>query len=171
MPNATPAVDVLERGGIPGRLPDTFDPIEPIVSEHEVWLGRTLDRSEVGESLPVTRPRRIRRIAIFMLLISIIVGALYGTGIYVRGTGLWSAVWGSFHSQTATANTDVNLRSEPNPGSDAIGIVTKNSKVRIVNSQNNWYQVDVVEQGRDRTGGPNATRGWLNGRYIDLDNN
>ena len=65
---------------------------------------------------------------------------------------------------------DVNLRMEPNANSDAIGIVTKNSKVRIVNSQNNWYQVDVVQQGRDRTGGPNATRGWLNGRYIDLDN-
>jgi len=42
--------------------------------------------------------------------------------------------------------------------------------VRIVNSQNNWYQVDVIEQGRNRNSpAPAATRGWLNGKYLDLD--
>ena len=52
-----------------------------------------------------------------------------------------------------------------------IGLVTKNSKVRLVDSENNWYQVDVVEQGRVRPSQVNATRGWLNGRYLDLDEN
>jgi hypothetical protein len=42
--------------------------------------------------------------------------------------------------------------------------------VRIVNTQNNWYQVDVIEQGRSRPSQVNATRGWLNGKYLDLDN-
>jgi uncharacterized protein YgiM (DUF1202 family) len=104
-----------------------------------------------------------------MVLIALFGGALYGTGIYIRGTSLWASAWNPFHNQTATANSDVNLRTEPNSTSDAIGVVTKNSKVRIVNSQNNWYQVDVIQQGRDRTGGLNATRGWLNGKYVDLD--
>jgi hypothetical protein len=33
---------------------------------------------------------------------------------------------------------------------DPIGLVTRNSRLRIVKMQNNWYQVDVIEQGRAR---------------------
>jgi hypothetical protein len=106
-----------------------------------------------------------------MLLIALFGGGLYATGVYIRGTSAWAAVWNPFHKQTGTANTDVNLRAEPNATSDVIGLATKNSKVRIVNSQNNWYQVDIIQQGRDRSGGPDATRGWLNGRFIDVDEN
>jgi hypothetical protein len=106
-----------------------------------------------------------------MLAIVLFGGALYATGLYVRNSNVWGSIWNSSHAQTAVANTDINLRAEPNATSDAIGLVTKNSKVRIVNSQNNWYQVDIIQQGRDRAGGPTATRGWLNGRYIDLDDN
>jgi hypothetical protein len=40
--------------------------------------------------------------------------------------------------------------------------------VRIVKEQNNWYQVEVIEQGR-QTEDAATTRGWLNGRYIDID--
>ena len=105
-----------------------------------------------------------------MFLIAIFGAGLYVTGSYLRSSSLWGTIWGQLRTQTATANTDVNLRAEPNPNSDAIGLVTKNSKVRIVNYQNNWYQVDIIQQGRDRSGGPTATRGWLNGKYIDLDN-
>jgi len=113
----------------------------------------------------------MRRIAAFMLFIALFGGGLYAAGSYLRSSNLWASVWHSRANQTATANTDINLRAEPNANSDAIGLVTKNSKLRIVNSQNNWYQVDIIEQGRDRTGGPSANRGWLNGRYIDLDDN
>jgi serine/threonine protein kinase len=120
---------------------------------------------------PIKRPRRFRRLVAFMLAIAIFGGALYATGLYVRNTNVWASIWNSTHAQTAVANTDINLRAEPNATSDAIGLVTKNSKVRIVNSQNNWYQVDIIQQGRDRAAGPSATRGWLNGRYIDLDDN
>jgi hypothetical protein len=41
--------------------------------------------------------------------------------------------------------------------------------VRIVNSRDNWYQVDVIEQGRARNAAVTATRGWLNGKYLDID--
>ena len=53
--------------------------------------------------------------------------------------------------------------------SDPIGVVTKNSRVRIVKTQNNWYQVDVIEQGRDRGTPLTTNRGWLNKKYVDLD--
>ena len=73
--------------------------------------------------------------------------------------------------QTATANTDIYLRPNPNTDNDPIGLVTKNSKVKIVTAKDNWYQVDVVEQGRARQGANNVSRGWLNGKYIDIDQN
>jgi len=149
-------------------LPETFDPLES--GPTKIESSDPVFEPTVDDHVPIKKRSRVRRIAMFMMLIAIFGGALYGTGVYIRRTSLWTSTWNPFHSQTATANADVNLRTEPNANSDAIGVVTKNSKVRIVNSQNNWYQVDVVEQGRDRTGGPNATRGWLNGRYIDLDN-
>jgi serine/threonine protein kinase len=133
---------------------------------HETFI----DHSEYKDE-PIRRPRRFRKVAAFIIAIALFGGALYATGFYLRSTNAWSSIWGQMHAQTATANTDINLRSEPNATSDAIGLVTKNSKVRIVNSQNNWYQVDIIQQGRERSGGPTATRGWLNGRYIDIDDN
>ena len=85
------------------------------------------------------------------------------------GSGILPEFRNPFRTQTAVANTDIYLRPLPNTDNDPIGLVTKNSKVRIVNSQNNWYQVDVIEQRSDPPVRLNATRGWLNGKYIDID--
>jgi uncharacterized protein YgiM (DUF1202 family) len=74
-----------------------------------------------------------------------------------------------FTEQTGKANTDINLRPAPNANNDPIGLVTKNSRVRIVKTQNNWYQVDVLEQGREQSEPLSTNRGWINGRYVDLD--
>ena len=70
------------------------------------------------------------------------------THAYLRNAGILPDIASMFRSQTGRANTDINLRPSPNVNNDPIGLVTKNSKVRIVKSQNNWYQVDVIEQGR-----------------------
>jgi uncharacterized protein YgiM (DUF1202 family) len=96
------------------------------------------------------------------------VGALYATSVYLRGVSVPS-ISGVFADKTGRANTDINLRPAPNANNDPIGLVTKDSKLRIVKTQNNWYQVDVLEQGRDREPPLATTRGWLNGRYVDLD--
>jgi serine/threonine protein kinase len=165
------AVDTVTTRVTPTRLPDTFDQpeVETAVNVLYPEAGAELPLNE--KLTPIKRPGRLRRVVVFMILILMFGGGLYGAGLYLRNSNLLSSIWRSVRSQTATANTDINLRSEPNASSDAIGLVTKNSKVRIVNSQNNWYQVDIIQQGRERTGGPNATRGWLNGKYIDLDDN
>jgi hypothetical protein len=83
--------------------------------------------------------------------------------------GEFSADIESICSKDGKANTDINLRPEPNANNDPIGLVTKDSKVRIIKIQNNWYQVDVLEQGRDRDPPLSTNRGWLNGKYVDLD--
>jgi serine/threonine protein kinase len=119
-----------------------------------------------------TKKRRtLRRLATFVVIIGIFTGILYGTATYMRGRGLIPDISNPFSAKTAVAKTDIYLRSGPDASNDQIGLVTKNSKVRIVKEQNNWYQVDVVEQGRTRTGDANATRGWLNGKYLDISQN
>jgi serine/threonine protein kinase len=115
-----------------------------------------------------SRPRKFAVFAVFLVLFTSI---LYGTASYMRGRGVLPQIHNPFKTKTAVASTDIYLRPGPNTDDDPIGLVTKNSKVRIVNSQNNWYQVDVVEQGRAQASQPNATRGWLNGKYIDIDDN
>jgi serine/threonine protein kinase len=115
------------------------------------------------------RKRSFRRLAAFALILIIFAGALYGTAVFLRGSGLALDFTGIFGTgQVGVANTDVNLRPGPSADNEPIGLVTKNSKVRIVKTQNNWYQVDVIEQGRDRPGQEPTPRGWLNGRYVDL---
>jgi hypothetical protein len=121
------------------------------------------------EQMPMKKKRRVfRKMAAFVVVIGLFAGILFGTHAYLRNTGAWPNISNPFKAQTAIANTDIYLRPSPSTNNDPIGLVTKNSKVRIVKTQNNWYEVDVVEQGRERNDQPSATHGWLNGKYLDL---
>ena len=137
-------------------------------------LDRALGAApSVEASQPISRPTKkrkpLRRAATFIVFIAAFAGLLYGTHSYLTSTGIIPEIHNPFSQQTATANTDIYLRPSPSTNNDPIGLVTKNSKVRIVNSQNNWYQVDVIEQGRPRANQASVTRGWLNGKYLDID--
>src|SRR5688572_10359246 len=112
----------------------------------------------------------VRSLVTIGIFFAILGGLMYGAVYYVTTHPLYQEITSIFgESKTGRANRDVNLRPEPNPNNDAIGVVTKNSRLRIVKTQNNWYQVDVLEQGRDRGEPLATTRGWLHGRYVDLD--
>jgi len=111
----------------------------------------------------------LAKIAAFMVFIGLFGGLLYGTHAYLKNVGFLPGAGTQNKTQTATANTDIYLRPTPNVSNDPLGVVTKNSKVRIVNSQNNWYQVEVIEQGRATANQANLGRGWLNGKYLDID--
>jgi uncharacterized protein YgiM (DUF1202 family) len=106
------------------------------------------------------------------VLVLAFTGLLYGTATFVRNRMALPGTTTSARNTTGVASTDVYLRPSPNTDNDPIGLVTKNSKVKIVNSQNNWYQVDVVQQGRENAQSPGtAKRGWLNGKYLNFDAN
>ncbi len=143
---------------------------KPITITAEVPIaGKPVPITAESPIVAKTKKRRtLRRLATFVVIIGIFTGILYGTATYMRGRGLIPEVKNPFKTQTAVAKTDIYLRSGPDANNDQIGLVTKNSKVRIVKEQNNWYQVDVVEQGRARTGEATVTRGWLNGKYLDI---
>jgi serine/threonine protein kinase len=119
---------------------------------------------------PKKKSKFLRRFMVFAIFLTIFAGILFGTHAYMRNAGILPEFKNPFKTQTAVATTDIFLRSQASADSQSIGYVTKNSKVKIVNSQNNWYQVDILEQGR-KWPGQTANRGWLNGKYLDIDGN
>jgi hypothetical protein len=64
--------------------------------------------------------------------------------------------------------TDVNLRPEPNTNNDPVGMAEQGSRVRVLNVNNNWYEIQVIEHGRDKINSDSLDRGWIHRRFIDL---
>jgi serine/threonine protein kinase len=141
---------------------------QPVVARTSPYIDRQTRETKAVAYPQQKKRRRMRRFIAFAICIAIFTGILYGTASYMRGK-LTLPIFAK--TQTATANTDIYLRPDPSTNNDPIGLVTKGSKVKIVTSNGNWYQVDITEQGRARPGANNATRGWLNGKYIDIDQN
>lgn len=151
------------------RLPRT--PAVPPDLRVRVPEPVTIAEAENGGELAPKRMkrRRVLRWALLAAVLLVFAGGLYMTALYFRNSGLISDFIKPFSSKTGTANTDINLRPEPSADNSPIGLVTKNSKVRIIKVQNNWYQVDVLQQGRDPGQPLDSDRGWLYGKYVDID--
>ncbi|CAN5187312.1 hypothetical protein BH20ACI1_BH20ACI1_17340 [soil metagenome] len=112
-----------------------------------------------------------RRLTIFAIFIGLFAGILYGTHNYLRGRGVLPEIRNPFgRQQIGTANTDVNLRSSGSNEGDKIGLIPKDSRVRIVGSQDNWYEVDIIQYGRPKENPDFADHGWIYGKYVDVDN-
>lgn len=120
------------------------------------------------------KPKRkksfLRRFAVFLIVISVFTGILYGTHSYLRGKGILPEIKNPFNTPTGVATSDVNLRIAGDAESQKVGLVPKNSRVRIVNSKDNWYEVDITEFSRPKESPSDAEHGWVNKRYIDVDN-
>lgn len=117
------------------------------------------------------KPKRkrsfLRRFAIFIIFIATFAGILFATHNYLRGRGFLPSISNGFKQQTGTANGSVNLRSTPNTNYAPIGVVTKNSRLKIVNSSDGWYEIDIIEQGDPKVIS-DAKHGWVSGKYVDV---
>ena len=111
--------------------------------------------------------RRLSMGAGFVLLFGLFVVSLYATYNYLLTNGF--SVFGTQVSRNVgTATTNINLRPAPTTANRPIGIVTKNSRVEVVNKENNWYQIVIIEHGRT-VDADAPDRGWAYGRFIKLD--
>ena len=122
----------------------------------------------ISQPKPKRKRSFFRRLAIFVIFIATFAGILFATHNYLRGRGILPEISNPFKQQTGIANNDVNLRSAPSNKNDPIGLVTKDSRVRIVSSQDNWYEVDIIEHGRPKLKPEYAEHGWVSRRYIDV---
>jgi serine/threonine protein kinase len=129
----------------------------------------------VAEEAPQPKPRRKRsfltRFATFVLILAAFAGVLYATHYYLRSRGILPDIKSLFIKPTGVATIDVNLRAEGDADSQKIGLVPKNSRIRIVNSKDNWYEIDIIEFSRPKDSPADAEHGWVNKKYVDLDGN
>jgi hypothetical protein len=126
-----------------------------------------ISETEVSQEPPVivykpTKRRKTfpRRIAAFVIFIGVFAGILYATHNYLRGRGILPENSNPFSRQQAIALTDINLRSEPNTNKQAIGLVTKNSRLQIISVNENWCEIAIIEHGRPKQDDW-AERGWV----------
>lgn len=147
---------------------ETYWPNQNDLGERRTPIEINFGDDEVNDK----KPKRfgLRGALTYVVLLAVFAGVLYGTSVYLRNLGILPGISDIVsNAKMGTANTDINLRPAPSANNAPIGLVTKNSRVRIVKIQDNWYQVDVIEQGRERNQPLAASRGWLSGRYVDLD--
>jgi len=118
----------------------------------------------IYQAPPRPRSSFLRRSLVFLTIIGLFAGMLYATSLYLRGRSILPQINNPFASaQEATALMDINLRAEPNKNSDQIGIVTKDSRVKINGSDGNWYKISIVEQG-SQPDAPTVADGWISGK-------
>ncbi len=122
----------------------------------------------ISETKPKRRRSIFRQFAVFVIFIAAFAGILFATHNYLRGRGILPSINNPFKQQTGTANGDVYLRTGPNTNNAPIGIVTKDSRVKIASSSEGWYEIDIITQGDGKTPSDSAKHGWVSGKYIDI---
>ncbi|HKP45372.1 MAG TPA: protein kinase [Pyrinomonadaceae bacterium] len=65
--------------------------------------------------------------------------------------------------------TDVNLRSGASSANATVGLAENGSRVKVLSSSNNWYEVQVLQHGRPKTDPFTSDRGWINKRFVKFD--
>mgnify|MGYP000126723383 CR=1 FL=1 len=123
------------------------------------------------EHIDVPEPKQrkaFRFFAAFIIFVSLFAGSLYATYTYMVSNGY--SLFGSTESgQLGTSTANVNLRSGPSKSYGKVGLISLNSKVRVVKMENNWYQVVIIEHGSPKGDPTFADKGWAYGKYIDID--
>ena len=104
-----------------------------------------------------------------LLIIMVFAGILLATHFYVSRQRANNPPPASEPSTEigleGVVQTDVRLRPDPSTNNRALGIVTRGSRVRVLNVKNSWYEIEVLQQGRDDPTA--ANRGWINKRFLD----
>ncbi len=102
-----------------------------------------------------------KRTAVFMILLAAFAGLLFATHNYLRGRGILPTISNPFADQEAVALMDINLRSEPDVNSQRVGLVTQNSRLKIVSTGEKMYRVEITQHGREKDNEDWADSGWI----------
>jgi serine/threonine protein kinase len=126
------------------------------------------DDEIIYQTPPRKRNNLLRRSIVFLTVVALFAGVLYATSVYLRGRSILPNFSIFAKQQIGVANTDVNLRPAPTNRREPVGVVYQGSKVRIVNTRENWYEVQVTEYGRPKENNDFADSGWVYAKYIDV---
>jgi hypothetical protein len=178
-------------GGEPERRPKIVVPVSVIQTKargHEaIERGRSANQrltavpSEPQNGKPVKerlghprRPagsRQKRSLVVAAVLILAFTGMLLATHKYV--TSHWNPFVGLptmgdvfVIGREGVTTTDVNLRSEASTGNPPVGLAESGSRVKVLATDNNWYEVQVLEHGRAKADPFTSDRGWINKKFV-----
>jgi serine/threonine protein kinase len=83
------------------------------------------------------------------------------------GTGERTANTGGLQvGREMTTTTNLNLRSGPGRTYNRIGEVESGSRVRILQVNGNWCEVEIIQRGFPRRGEESAEQGWIDGTRL-----
>jgi len=128
---------------------------------------------EVGPATASVLPAsRKRRALVALGLILAFSGMLLATHKYVttRWNPLSAAQTVEPIGRQGVTTTDVNLRPVASSANNVpIGLVESGSKVKVLNADPNWFEVQVVEHARPKTDPYSSDRGWIRKIYVKFE--
>lgn len=122
--------------------------------------NRTPERQDL-QKIPKRKKSFLRKISTLTILLLIFAAGLFLTNNYLRGTGIFPRVSDIFSTQEAFALRDINLRADPSTKNQPVGLVSKDSRLQILNTNDNWYEVKIIEHGRPKENENWVERGWI----------
>lgn len=145
-------------------------PPQPEFVEDDAQAG---EKKEIIISSNAKKPSIFKKIGVFSFLIFLFAGALFATQYYIRNGNFFPGLGFSSQNKFGIATTNVNLRSEPRVKNgvenNKIGLVTKQSRLRILEINEKWYRVEVIDYGQPKTNPNFADKGWVYGKYVRFD--
>jgi hypothetical protein len=140
-----------------------------------VPVARNVQIAHANEPRVAPRPRkRSRDFVVGLVLVLCFAGLLLATGAYVRSwiktpTAEQTPPPTGIIGREASTTTDLNLRDGPNVSNNQIGLAEAGSRVRILNANNNWCEVQVLEHSRPKAEPDSKDQGWVNKRFLKFD--
>ncbi|HMF56305.1 MAG TPA: protein kinase [Pyrinomonadaceae bacterium] len=121
--------------------------------------------------------RRGSRLLFILMLFLAFSGVLLATYSYIRShrtnaSGQSQQTQNIVVGHTGKTISDVNLRPDPSMSNAPIGLAEGGSQVRIISvggSNNNWYEVEILQHSREKADPDSLDRGWIHKRWINLD--
>ncbi|MCU0240178.1 MAG: serine/threonine protein kinase [Pyrinomonadaceae bacterium] len=144
------------------------DLVKPPANQPQIIENEKFETQQ--EIVPIKKKSNFfKRAAIFAIFLFVFAGALFATHNFLRNRGILPEISNPFSKPQGVANTDVNIRPTAGVDQEPIGLVPKGSKVKILNTKDNWIEVEIVDLSRPKNNANDAEKGWVNRRYIDLD--
>lgn len=153
------------------NFPSSAQAQRPVVSAAPAPNVQSVDDFIPAPQYPTGR--RSVRALVAVLIILAFAGILLATHYYVsRQRAITSSTQPGNNSspdvgREGVVTTDVKVRSDPSTSNRSIGIVTQGSRARVLSIDSNWYEIKVLQPGRDD---PNSVNGgWISKRFLKLD--
>lgn len=132
--------------------------------------GRVADKQGGHQRRPVAQ-RRARPFLVAALLVLLFSVMLLATHKYV--TSHWNPFVGLplladifIIGREGVTTTDVKLRPDASSARAPIGLAEAGSRVKILATGENWYEIQILEHGRPKTDPFTSDRGWINKKFV-----